>query len=138
MSLKRVVYTDLDGRKKIVLLPDTVLEEEAEIGIPVGPPPLSSLGLPLEIEVRLNNELFNRGIITQTDALRKRLEVMYAIQSVFKVDANRVVALYLGEDYRNARQESPEKLPNTPLPNRGQSQPRQRPRVPVSRSRSRA
>lgn len=101
MSLKRAEWTDPDGRRKVVLIPEE--SDQAEMGIPVGPPPLDELGLPLEIEVRLNNELVNRGILTAVDALRNRAEISLALQSVLKLDADRIVQTYVGPDFRNAK-----------------------------------
>lgn len=124
MSLVRFSYKDPDGRWKVVLLPEGASEEEAERGIPIGPPPLSELGLPLETEVRLNNELYHRDIITPTDALRRRGDIVSAIQSVFKIDAESVVTLFVGRDYVNAST-SAENIGNTAIPNRRPRQPRQ-------------
>jgi hypothetical protein len=124
MSLKSVSYTDVDGRKKMVLLPEGASEKDADRGIPVGPPSLAELNLPTEIEVRLNNELFVRGIILPVDALRKRGEIVNAIQAAFKVDANSVVAAYLGRDYRNAGQESPKDISDSSVHNRRPRKPR--------------
>lgn len=101
MSLKRASWTDPEGRKKVVLIPEE--SDQAEMGIPVGPPDLTKLGLPLELEVRLNNELVNRGIITDIDALRNRSEISLAIQSALKLDANRVLDMYLPEGFQNAK-----------------------------------
>lgn len=101
MSLKRASYIDPEGRKKVVLIPEE--SNEAEIGIPVGPPPLSELGLPLELEVRLNNELVNRGIITAIDALKNRTEISLAIQSTLKLDVDRIIQMYTGPDFQNAK-----------------------------------
>lgn len=101
MSLKRTSWTDSDGRKKVVLIPEE--SDQAEMGIPVGPPSLAELGLPLELEVRLNNELANRGILTATDALRGRAEISLAIQSVLKLDADRIIQVYVGPDFKNAK-----------------------------------
>ena len=112
MGLKNVSYTDSEGRKKAVLLPEDALEEEAELGIPLGPPNLESLNLPPEIEIRLNNELFNRGIITPNDAIKNRKGIFEAIVSVFKIDGERILAVYMGEDFRNANQEPAEDVPN--------------------------
>ena len=103
MSLKRTSWIDSDGRKKIVLLPDDTGEENAEMGIPLGPPSLAELDLPPELEVRLNNELVNRGIITAVDALKNRAEISLAIQSVLKLDVNRIIQMYTGPDYKNAK-----------------------------------
>lgn len=114
MGLQRVSYTDQDGRKKVVLLPEGVSEDEAAMGIPIGPPSLDELGLPLESEVRLNNELFNRGIFTAVDAIKRRADIIAAIQATFKVDASRIVTVYTGGDYQNAKQEKVTPLQPTP------------------------
>lgn len=105
MSLQRIEYTDTDGRKKVVLLPEGTSKEQAEIGIPVGPPNLEALGLPLELEVRLSNELFNRNILTQTDALKRRSEIAYALQAALKLDVESILNQYLGGNYQAARAE---------------------------------
>ena len=115
MSLKKISYKDSEGRHKVVLLPEDESEENAAIGVPVGPPDLSELGLPVDMEIRLNNELFYRGILTPQDALKKRSEVSAAIQSTLKLDTEHIVTIYAGKDYRNARKESPEVKPNSPI-----------------------
>lgn len=112
MSLERVTYTDEKGRKKYVLLPEGASKEEAEIGVPVGPPSLEELNLPEEIEVRLNNELYNRNIVTLSDALKDRAGIVSALQAVFKIDAGRIIDVFLGKDYPVA---APEKS-HGPLP----------------------
>lgn len=101
MSLKRASWIDPEGRKKIVLIPEE--SDQAEMGIPIGPPALTELGLPLELEVRLNNELVNRGILTPVEALRNRAEISLAIQSALKLDVDKVVLMYIGSDYKNAK-----------------------------------
>lgn len=106
MTLKRVSYTEDSGKKVMVLLPQEAPEEEAQKGILIGPPEIESLGLSEEATVRLHNELFERGILTPKDALRGRDQIMYALQATFKVDVDRIVELYVGEDYKNARHES--------------------------------
>lgn len=101
MSLQRSNYTDPEGMKKVVLLPEGAPESEAYRGIVVGPPDLSSLGLPKETEVRLNNELHARRIVTAQDAIQHRAEIVLALQSVFKVDANSIVELFVGREDSN-------------------------------------
>lgn len=127
MSLKRVEYTKEDGKKTIVLLPEGVSEDEASRGVLLGPPSFSSLELPEEIENRLHNELFIRGIIEPKDALRGRDKIMSALFAAFRVDVDRILTIYVGEDYRNARKESSEDKPNKAVPNR-------RPRQPVKQT----
>ena len=101
MSLKRASWTDPEGRKKVVLIPEE--SDQPEMGIPVGPPPLTDLDLPLELEVRLNNELVNRGIITPVEALRNRAEISLAIQSALKLSVDRIIQMYTGPDFKNAK-----------------------------------
>lgn len=101
MSLKRASWIDTEGRKKVVLIPEE--SDQPEMGIPVGPPPLTDLGLPLELEVRLNNELVNRGILTPVEALKNRAEISLAIQSALKLDVDRIIQMYTGPDFKNAK-----------------------------------
>lgn len=103
MSLRRTTFTDPDGRIKAVLLPEEVPDSEASRGVPIGPPDLSALGWPKDIEVRLHNELFYRGILTPTDALKRRGEIASAIQASLKLDTEAVVVQYLGNDYKIAK-----------------------------------
>lgn len=105
MGLRKVSYTDSDGRKHMALLPAEIPDTEAEKGVPLGPPPLEGLNLPNEIEIRLHNELFHRGIFTPKDALLRRSEIVSALQAALKVDAGKIVDLYIGSDYKVARTE---------------------------------
>jgi hypothetical protein len=123
MPLKQVSYKDTDGRYRTVLLPESEPEEFAELrGILIGPPDLSELGLPTDIEVRLNNELYHRGIIDAKSATRNRQEIVYAIQSALKVDADRIIGVYLGRSLENGSKVT-EKLSNKTVSNRGSRQP---------------
>jgi hypothetical protein len=107
MSLSQVTYTNEKGMKKVVLLPEGSFEIPSK-GIPVGPPSLEELGLPVEIETRINNELYSRNILTAQDALKKRAEIVYAIQAALRVDADGILGIYLGGSYQNARMEKQE------------------------------
>jgi hypothetical protein len=69
-------------------------EQEASIGIVVGPPDTSSLGLPDSIDIKLHNELFNRGLLTWNDVRLRPQEVLSALQSVLKIDSSKIMALY--------------------------------------------
>lgn len=87
-------YVDREGRQFAVLLPDDVPDSQAHQGMPLGPPPLDTLNLPVQIEVRLNNELFNRRIFTYDEAKRRMHELQASIVAACKVDAMDVLALY--------------------------------------------
>lgn len=132
MGLTRHIYKDLEGRQKVVLLPEGAPESDVDKGILVGPPPLDDLNLPIEVEVRLNNELFARGILEGRDVLRKRQEVQYAIQAALRLDVERVIGAYVGREYRNARSEPAEDKPDAPVHHRRPRQPRKPASVPVS------
>lgn len=115
MPLKRATYRDETGKFKVTLIPADELEENADRGVPVGPPDLGELGLPEEIEVRLNNELYYRGILTAQDALKHRSDIMSALQATLKLDVESVIHQYVGKDYRNVRKEEPVTNPGQPV-----------------------
>lgn len=92
--MKQVEYTDKSGRKTRVLLPDDAPDSNAPMGIVIGPPDLSSLKLPKEIEIRLHNNLYDRGILTKEQAVSRRLEVFAAWQHALRVDVGAIVDLY--------------------------------------------
>jgi hypothetical protein len=100
--VKRVEYIDEIGRKFIVECPDE--DSDPAHGIIVGPPFLDTVcgELPLELQVRLHNELYRRRILTSDDARRRSNEVVSAMYAAFSVDAARVIR----EAYRGGDQES--------------------------------
>lgn len=83
------------GRSYRVQVPEGAPKHLWNAGIVVGPPDLTPLGLPKELETRLHNELHARGIITQKDARKRSQDVHGALQSALRIDAQRVVELYL-------------------------------------------
>lgn len=95
-KLRRTSYKDLDGRQWAVDVPAGVSDKDAHMGLHVGPQPLTELGLPLETEVRLHNELFRRGILTLTDAKKRRAELFASLQAAYAVDSERLIELYAG------------------------------------------
>lgn len=92
--MREVLYTDFEGRMWKRMLPDGVPDEDAAVGVPAGPPPLMSLGLPLEIEVRLHNELYHRGLLTAADLHGRRVEIRAAIMAALRLDVEAVSAIY--------------------------------------------
>lgn len=103
-----VTYTDAKGRMWAKNLPDSVPDSDAAMGFELGPPSLEPLGLPLDMEVRLHNELFARRLWTFADLKRRPVDVQGAIQSAFKVDAGRIFELY--------QRITPEPRPKRPEP----------------------
>lgn len=92
--LRFAMWTDPEGRKWRTAIPDAAPDHEAKRGVPAGPPSLEPLGLPLDIEVRLHNELVARKIFTYDDARKKRADVANALSSALKVDTSRIIDLY--------------------------------------------
>jgi hypothetical protein len=81
-----------------VSLPDGVPESDAALGIPLGPPSLAPLGLPLDVEVRIHNQLFARRLFTPRDVKTRRMEILGALQAALRVDIVAIAALYRVEE----------------------------------------
>ncbi len=86
-------YVDEKGRWWKVRVP-AGSATPASMGIPVGPPDLSSLGLPEEVSIRLHNQLFHRGLFTRANLRGRGQEIFAAIQAAYKVDSAAVTTLY--------------------------------------------
>ena len=93
--MKEVSYKDRAGRYWMVSVPDKAKKSEFTSGIPVGPPSLESLDLSKTIEISLHNNLFQRKIWTSKDFKHRRNEVVDAIRSAYKADAEKLYAHYL-------------------------------------------
>jgi len=89
-----VTHVDGVGRKSLVHVPDGAPEKSWGQGILLGPPDISSLGLSEEVTTRLQNELFNRGIIRRGDARARRPEIHAALMAALRVDAETIITLY--------------------------------------------
>lgn len=96
MSLSTVQYTDAEGRQWLRGLPAGVPASQAEIGVPLGPPSLAELDLPKDVEIRLHNQLYARGILTEHDARTRLAEVTSALMAALRVDVHRILAVYQG------------------------------------------
>lgn len=94
--MRELEYQDDVGKKFRVLIPKDCPDSHAKYGIVLGPPDLSSLGFPQDIEVRLNNQLYNRRILTVRDSVSRRSDVLAALQATFAVDVEKIVNLYRG------------------------------------------
>ncbi len=92
--MKRVESVDRLGRKTAVWLPNDAPESDAYLGIPIGPPALDGLHLPKEIEIRLHNELFARGIFSLRDVNAERQNVVGALMSALKIDVEHIADIY--------------------------------------------
>lgn len=96
--MRKVTYQDDDGRWLVSLIPDSAPDTHAPQGVIVGPPSLEGLELPLDIEVRLHNQLFHRGLLTEQDVRRRPNEVTAAIAAALKLDAQRILSLFGGSE----------------------------------------
>lgn len=110
MGLRRATFTDETGRRWAVMLPQDASDDDADIGIPVGPPPMDNLNLPEPVAVALHNELHDRGMLTLKDASRNRHELHAALMAAYKVDAESVMAQFraIESEAQNGRSEPTE------------------------------
>lgn len=97
--MRETTYVDPEGRKWRVVLPDEAPEEHASMGVRLGPPTLASLGLPLDLEVRLHNALYDRALYQEKDVLQRRTEVFSALLATFRLDVETIVRLYKEATY---------------------------------------
>jgi hypothetical protein len=88
----------MTGRMYRVLLPDGANDDEAQMGIIVGPPDLDSLGLPERMQTELHNRLFLQGVFTLKDTRARRGDVIAALQGTLKLDAERIIQCYRDAD----------------------------------------
>lgn len=95
--MRIVDYTDDTGRKWRVQLPDDVGDEDAALGVPIGPPDLAPLGLPEPLALRLHNALFERGLLTYQDMLKRNREIIAVWQAALNADAMSLMKLYTNE-----------------------------------------
>ena len=93
--MRDTVFTDKQGRLWAVRLPEGLPDSDANMGIPVGPPSLESLGLPEEIEIALHNQLYSRKIFTSNDIRRHRQDVTAAVIGALKLEVDKLLELYL-------------------------------------------
>jgi hypothetical protein len=83
-----------EGMLYAVLVPEDAPDSNVKYGIRLGPPDLSSLGLDKEVERRLNNELYNRGLLTLRDTKRRSGDVMAAWQAAIQTDVATILNCY--------------------------------------------
>lgn len=89
-----VTYTDQYGRRFDVAIPDNAPDSHAHLGARLGPPDLSPLRLPLEVEIELNNQLHARRMITARDIKGRQVDVERAVQRAMRLTGQRVALLY--------------------------------------------
>lgn len=92
--MRRVIWTDLKGKKHCSLIRNDDPDHLAPSGIPHDPPDLSRLDWEA-IQLELHNLLVDKGICTQDDVVALQNGVTSSILSVLK---RRVLTLYRTED----------------------------------------
>jgi hypothetical protein len=99
--MRTIEHTDERGRKYKVRLPDHAPDEDADLGIILGPPDVvDELELPEPFATRLHNQLYNRGLYTLSDVRKKRTLLQGAIMAAVGVDAQ-----LLTQAYQNSEKE---------------------------------
>lgn len=92
--MRKTKYTDALGRVHATLLPDDAPDSEASMGLLLGPPTLTSLNLPIDIEVRLHNELAARELYSIGDVRKRRQDVLSALLATLKLDVQSIIDVY--------------------------------------------
>lgn len=97
--MRLVDYEDERGRKYRVELPDSAGDEEAQLGIPVGPPPIVDfLGIQEPLATQLHNELHRRGIWNEKIIRKNPGALLGAIQAVMQVNSQIIHKAYIEYD----------------------------------------
>lgn len=93
--MRELDYTDKRGRIWRVQLPDGVPDDEAHMGVPIGPPAVcDALELPEAVGTRLHNELHRRGLYRLRDVQSRPGDLHAAIMSALRLDLQRVEEQY--------------------------------------------
>ncbi len=82
-------YLDDTGRSWTVMIPGG--EQDASLGIPIGPPDTRALGLPEDQAVALHNQLNARRIFTYENGRHRINEIEAALKAAFRVDVIKVL-----------------------------------------------
>jgi len=94
--MKQVTYEDERGRKYLVELDDNDPEEDAYLGIPIGPPDVvDELELPDPFATRIHNMLFEKGLWSINE-LRKQPKALHGVlQAALKIDVQTLHTAYV-------------------------------------------
>lgn len=79
-----------------VLIANDAPDEHAArgYGIPFCPVDLSALGLPIDFEVRLHNQLFHMRIASPEDATKRTADIQRAIRTAMNISVKAVQDAY--------------------------------------------
>lgn len=87
--MRRVIYTDRRGYKRVALVRDTDPDEAAAQGLPLGPPNLDELDFE-EVKKEINDALVRENVLSIRDLPRSPNAVTKAVRDAM---VHRVVAL---------------------------------------------
>lgn len=89
-----VKYTDGEGFAYLVRVPAGVPERDYKLGIRLGPPDLSGVGLPKEQEIRLRNALVEAQMVNAETIRGSASKLFQVVHNTFpKSDARAIVRL---------------------------------------------
>ena len=91
--MRRVIYTDDEGVRRISVIRDNDPDSEAEFGLPVHSPNILELDWEA-MALELQNLIVDRGLLTTQDVMDKKGQLRNAIQLVV---GRKIKALYLQE-----------------------------------------
>ena len=87
--MKNVEYKDERGRKFLVRLGDDVPDEDAHMGIPIGPPDIAdSLGYPEPFATKLHNILYDRKLWSLKEVNKQKNCLKGVIQAALQIDVH--------------------------------------------------
>lgn len=94
--MRQVDYKDEKGRYHRVKLPDDAPDDQAPLGVLVGPPDVVDyLNLPEPFATTLHNQLYHRGLFTAKDIRKRSVELQGAILAALAVDTGRLHEAYV-------------------------------------------
>lgn len=94
--MKHIVYIDKSGFKRRSLVKDTDTEEEAQYGVPAGPPDLRQLDM-VQLLRDMNNALADHELWTWNEARSSQIGVTVATNVMKRA----LINLYRQEDVNN-------------------------------------
>lgn len=88
-QLRAIDWQDDLGRNHRTLLPDDAPDEDAPMGIPIGPPDVvGHLGLPEPLATRIHNLLHERGLWSTKEVRANDGALFGVLQSALRVDVH--------------------------------------------------
>lgn len=96
---RQVEFLSPEGKYYLMAIPDDAPDDMARFGALIGPPDLTELDLPTEVEIRLHNQLYWRKIFTARDLRAKRVDAQGAVQAALRLDVDRILQVMENGDF---------------------------------------